>query len=261
MDPHRILDDLGIACGESIAITGTGGKTTLLWFLAGSLKTRGNVVVSVTAKMFPPEEPLYEQLLLDPDRYDPMDQPDHSIWLIAAGVTPAGKLLGITDSQALHLSSPNNYLVMEADGSRGLPLKMWYDHEPPVPPSASLTLGILPIRALGLPVSPETVYNFDDFSNFTGLKAGEAVTASLLADLILAPGGLFKNSKGRKILVINQCDDAEFLRQAELLCAAVLNHPRHHELTAIVCMSLKEFNDENYSHYTCRRIIPENETK
>lgn len=261
MGSDRILDDLAIRPGEAVAITGTGGKTTLLWFLAGLLKHRGRVIVSVTAKMFPPEAPLYQKLLLDPSRYRAADQPDHSVWLVAAGRNEAGKLLGISGAQAAELARGSAYVVLEADGSRGLPLKMWYDHEPPVPDDTELTLGILPVTALYEPATARTVYNLDGFLRATGLAPGDPVTPMVLAEILLHPDGLFKHSPGRRILVLNQCDTDELAARANRLIDAILAHPRHHELTAIVTMSLKEFAHENYSHYTCRRIIPENEPK
>lgn len=261
MDPDRILDDLAITPGEVIAITGTGGKTTLLWFLAGLLKARGKVIVSVTAKMFPPEGPLYDKLLLEPAQYDPALQSDHSVWLAAAGRNESGKLLGIDDDDVRRFKNPGGYLIMEADGSRDLPLKMWYDHEPPVPKDTSLTLGIIPATALDTLVSPDTVYNFQGFSELTGLKAGEPATPEALTEVILNPQGLFKHSPGRKILLINQCDTDRLAQKAQRLRDAVLTDPRHHELSAILCMSLKESAYENYSHYSSRRIIPENGTQ
>ncbi len=261
MNAKQILSDLTIRKGESAAITGTGGKTTLLWYLAMHLKDDCKVVASVTAKMFPPGRPLYQKLILNPAEYDSKAQPEHSVYLAADGQNEAGKLLGISAEMAEKLKSPDNCLIMEADGSRGLPLKMWYDHEPPVPESADLTLGIIPAAAINLPVSPERVYNFEGFAKATGLRIGDPAAPKALASLILDPCGLFKNSAGRKILIINQCDDDELFGRAKALSDAILNHPRRQELTAIICMSLKELEHENYSHYTCRRIIPENETE
>lgn len=255
----QLLDDLTLAPGEGCAITGSGGKTTLLWFLAGLARQHGRVIVSVTAKMFPPRQTLYDKMLLDPACYDPLSHPDGSVQLIAAGQNGRGKLLGISDEAAAHLKIPGTYLIMEADGSRGLPLKMWQEHEPPVPPSADLTLGVVPITALGQPVSADNVYHFKGFSRLTGLCQGDPMTIEAFCQIILDPKGLFKNSPGRKVLVINQADSDALFEQALRLVEALSQDPRSGILTAAACMSLEELQHENLSHYTCRRLVPAHE--
>lgn len=263
MYPLKILDDLTVRPGEAVSITGTGGKTTLLWYLAGLAAMRGRVIVGPTAKMLPlPEkDPRCARLITDPRNYDPEKHPDHTIQQVGAGLDPRGKLLGLDEETVKSLKAPDRFLLLEADGSRGLPLKMWYPHEPAVFPSGELTLGILPITALGLPVTPKTAYNPEGFRTLTGLKTGDLCSPEALREMVLSPQALFKNSKGRLILLINQCDGDELFRKASGLADEILLDPRSSRLHSILCVSLKEFHHGNYRHYSCRRLIPANETK
>lgn len=256
---NRILEDLTLHPGEPCAITGSGGKTTLLWYLAGIARRHAPVLVSVTAHMFPPAPGVVDQLCLNPDAWDPVSLTAGQIHLVARGLNDRGKLQGITEADVARLNQPGAYFLMEADGSRGLPLKMWHDHEPPVPSGARVTLGVLPIRLLGEPVSPENVYNWPDFSRVTGLAEGDLMTEEAFRRIVFHPQGLFKNSTGRRIVILNQCDSDQWLEQAQKLSLSLSRHPEASRLTAIACMSLEELNHENYRHYSCRRIIPADE--
>ncbi len=252
----KLLDDIGLKPGEAAFITGTGGKTTLLWHLADLASRRGRVIASVTAKMLPPEEPHYDKLLLDPADYDPAGHDEHRIQLVAAGKNSQGKLLGISCQEVQELSFPDRYLILEADGSRGRKLKMWFDHEPPVCPMAGLTLGILPITALHETIGDNSVYNPEGFQKATGLKTGDQVTREALAEMALSPQGMFRHSRGRRVLLINQCDSDRLFQNALDLSRFIAEDERSQHLSAIICLSLKELNHEDHRHYSCRRLVP-----
>ena len=256
-----LLGDIGLFPGQPCAITGSGGKTTLLWHLAALAGQNSRVLVSVTAKILPPPPGVCDRILLDPAAYDPADHPDHTIILVAGGRDERGKLTGIDEAAMKRLTHPEIYFIMEADGSRGLPLKMWHDHEPPVHPGTALTLGVIPVTALGRPVGPDTVYNWPAFSRLTGLDQGDAMTGEAFARLVLAPGGLFKNSPGRQVLVINQADDDELFAKALALADLIAGRDADHRLSAILCLSLKEAHHEDHRHYSCRRNLPADEPR
>lgn len=261
MDALTLLDDIGLRPGETVYITGTGGKTTLLWRLATLARRLDKVIVGVTAKMLPPEEPHYEKLFLDPSLYDKADHAPGGIQLVAHGKNEKGKLLGLTEEQVLKLIAPDTYLLLEADGSRGKKLKMWYDHEPAVYPTGGLTLGILPISALHETVTEDSVYNPEGFQGVTNCKVGEQVTKQALLEMALNKGGMFRHSRGRKVLIINQCDSDRLFQNALDFSRHLAEDPRSQGISAIICLSLKELANEDYRHYFSRRLIPTDGTK
>lgn len=261
MNELKLLDDIGLTPGEAAFITGTGGKTTLLWHLAALASRRGKVIAGVTAKMLPPEEQSYDTLILDPAGYDPKHHAENRVQLLASGMNGAGKLLGLSEEQVRRLTYPDTYFILEADGSRGRKLKMWYDHEPPVYPVEGLTLGILPITALHETMTEDSVYNPEAFHQATGLNEGEQVTREALLEMALNPNGMFRNSKGRRVLLINQCDSDRLFQNALDLSRLIAEDGRSQGISAIICLSLKELAHEDHRHYSCRRLIPANETK
>ena len=257
----KLLDDIELIPGQAAFITGTGGKTTLLWYLADLARYRSRVIAGVTAKMRPPAEKIYEKLILDPEEYDPPSHAEHTIQLVAAGMNDEGKLLGLSESEVRSLKNPDTILLLESDGSRGNKLKMWYDHEPPVYDSADLTLGILPITALHETFTEDSTYNPEAFEKTMDIRRGEQVTKEVLAEMVLSREGMFRNSPGRKVLIINQCDSDRLFQNALDLSRLISEDERSLGIAAIICLSLKELANEDHRHYSCRRLIPADGTK
>jgi probable selenium-dependent hydroxylase accessory protein YqeC len=112
------------------------------------------------------------------------------------------------------------YVFIEGDGSRSLPLKAWADYEPVVTESTDITVGILPLWTLGMPVDASIVHRLPLFLELTGAKAGGKLELKHLAALITgrgARGGLFKAARGKKILFFNQVEDDISLKRAREL--------------------------------------------
>ncbi|MDO5702817.1 MAG: selenium cofactor biosynthesis protein YqeC, partial [Lachnospiraceae bacterium] len=111
-----IAEIAGITRGLT-AVTGSGGKTTLIRTLCEELRSRGTVILTTSTHIYPfAEYPLIHNGSDSVSRY-----------LGSAGVvcvgTPAaeGKLTapGISFEMLVRLA---DYVLVEADGSKGLPL-------------------------------------------------------------------------------------------------------------------------------------------
>jgi probable selenium-dependent hydroxylase accessory protein YqeC len=149
---------------------------------------------------------------------------------VSAGITVAGrldtaKLLSFPLDALEKAAARYDLVLMEGDGSQGRPLKGWADWEPVVPSFTDFTVGIIPIRPLGLPVSEATVHRLALFSALTGAAGGDIVRPAHLVSLVTGafpPGGgrgLFAAARGKKILFINQVEDGEEMKKAEDLAA------------------------------------------
>jgi probable selenium-dependent hydroxylase accessory protein YqeC len=212
------------AGGAAVTVTGSGGKTSLIRLLAGC-GVWPKVLVAPTAKMLMPPPGSYglftgsRVLLPAPE-----------------GIT----LAGILDRKTGKLSSPPlpvlekmapayDLLLMEGDGSRGLPLKGWTAREPVVPPFTTVTVGVIPLWPLGRRVSAEIVHRLPLFCALSGAAPGEIIRPGHLANVITAAGGarpargLFAASRGRRILFFSQIEDPDAAEKARelsmLLCA------------------------------------------
>jgi probable selenium-dependent hydroxylase accessory protein YqeC len=139
-----------------------------------------------------------------------------------------GKLEALLPGVLEKMVPAYDLVLLEGDGSRGLPLKGWADHEPAVPSGTSVTIAIIPISVLGKKISGETVFRLPRFLELCGAAEGDTVTAAHLAAVITAGGGkagprggmargLLSAARGEKLLFINQAEDERRREQAREL--------------------------------------------
>lgn len=109
------------------------------------------------------------------------------------------------------LAALADYVLVEADGSRGLPVKAHLPHEPVIPPEARRTILLAGASAFFRPAG-EAVHRPEQFCRLTGAAPTDPVRAENLASLILGEG------LGDTIF-INQAESGEALREACRLAA------------------------------------------
>jgi hypothetical protein len=170
---------------QVVSIVGSGGKTTLMWQLARSLAARDtHVLVSTTTKIRPPAA---SELL-------------PGVTVAGTVNTITGKLEALPMDELRALSACFDYVLLEADGSAGKPLKAWAAYEPVVCDYTTMTIAVLPLCS-GVTIEPATVHRFPLFTLIAGDTQGEVVTTAHLARII--QGGLFYRSYGTRVLVMH----------------------------------------------------------
>ena len=188
------------------AIIGSGGKTSLMLRLCRELP--GSVIVCTSTRIFPPEElPLH----LHAEKLRPGEK-------CCVG-TPAelGKLAAPQQSFA-ELAELADYVLVEADGSKGLPLKAHLAHEPVIPPCSNQTILVLGLSGLGKPIC-RAAHRPERYAELCGAAVTEPVTSELAA-LVLQKEALHTR------VVLNQSDTAD-----GTVLAALLNCP-------VICTAL-----------------------
>ena len=117
-----------------------------------------------------------------------------------------------------------DFILIEADGASGRPIKAPAPHEPVIPPSTTDLIGVISIDALGLSLQEENVFRSEIFSQLTGLKLGEKIGIEALSLLICHPKGLFKGAPQDccRHLFINKVEDFNSIKMAEELTFQVL---------------------------------------
>jgi len=128
-------------------------------------------------------------------------------------------------------------LLIEADGSRGKPLKAWAGHEPPIPSFVEIAVQVVGLTGLGKTLSDEHIHRPEIFSEISGLSPGQPVTPdSLIRVLSHIEGGL-KNipANARRIALLNQADRPDLQSVARGLAQALL--PAYH---SVVISSLEQ---------------------
>ncbi len=233
---------LGRAAGFArvVAFTGAGGKTTALYRLAAEMApVFGPVVLTTTTAMLAPRPGEVDCLVWSPD-YPALEEEIQETAagrkplriMAAAGLQdtgPAAKLRGIpgewVDRLSKALSPPVGFILVEADGARGRPLKAPGPHEPVIPGSADLVIPVLGIDALDKPLAEAFVHRPELVAWLTGLSPGEMITAQALVSLFLHPDGLCKGTPpGTPVVpLINKIEDTAGLEAARELARMALS--------------------------------------
>ncbi len=208
-----------------MSFVGAGGKTSLLLHLAGELAADGRpVLVTTTTHLADPREearPPAARLLLQaelelpapaPAFAEAIPEPAPGVTLLASRLTgPPGRLKGIDPSHVRSLAGLWPLVLVEADGSRRLPLKAPAEYEPVVPAETALTVGVLGLDALGWPMNERTVHRPERFAAVSGCAPGAAIGWDHLVALARHPEGLFKGARGARVALLNKVDEAPYL--------------------------------------------------
>lgn len=193
MHAERLLALLNISPGLT-AIIGGGGKTTLLYALAEALRSRGSVIVAASAKIrrpahLPVADPATpEELRTALQAASPLclgsPWPERKL---AAPTLPFGALVRAAD-----------YVLVEADGSKGLPAKAHAAHEPPIPAEAERVILVLGADAFGQPIS-RVCHRPELFAQRAGTSPDARLTPALWARVIQSEG--YEN-----MIYVNKCE-------------------------------------------------------
>ena len=165
------------------AIIGGGGKTTLMETLAGEFSKKGKVIITTTTHICRPKQ--YETLL-DADEAAVSAALERSGIVCVASQAESGKLCAPWLSMGT-LAQLADFVLVEADGAKRLPLKAHAAHEPVIPPEANQTILVVgasgfgrpmresvhraPIAAQALDVSEDTTVTPELWAKFLNLEA------------------------------------------------------------------------------------------
>jgi probable selenium-dependent hydroxylase accessory protein YqeC len=195
-----------------IALVGAGGKTSLMYALARAFVLRGGrVVTTTTTRILPPETAESPVLILlkdFPDLTVVSNRIDHLRHVTLGAELHDGKVRGLSVLPQPLLKAADHFLI-EADGARGKSIKAPAEHEPVIPPSADIVIPVIGLDALGLPISPETVFRLERFLEITGTISRARLRARDLARLLLHPLGSVKNVPKSAVVVpfLNKAED------------------------------------------------------
>ena len=199
---------LGIRPGLT-AVIGSGGKTSLLRVLAQELSHRGTVLVSTTTRIMRPNWCPFAATAAEL-----CDGFAHSPIVCAGSYNPEGKLTA-PDFPGWQYAA--DFVLVEADGSKRLPLKAHAAWEPVVPEGSTQSVLVVGASGFGRPVR-EAVHRPERFCELAGCSPEDGATPEAVAAVIRAEG-----VAGR--VVVNQCEGEGALacarRLAGLLCVPV----------------------------------------
>jgi len=171
-----------------ISVVGAGGKTSLISAWARELAAAGkSVIITTTTHMFRPER-----------------MEEDGIKVIAAdNPEKPGKLTAPPEDVLSRLREEADVVLIEADGSRRMPLKWPAAHEPVIPDFTDITVCVAGLSAIGRPVT-DTVYRADEMPE-TLMR--DIVDFNLVHALVSSVNGGRKGVRGEFRVFMNQVDN------------------------------------------------------
>ena len=199
------------------ALVGGGGKTTLMLRLARELVEGGaRVIVTTTTHIFPPEgiptgnpanaQEVSRALLLEP--------------LLCLGKPAEGGKLTAPDLSMAMLSQLADYVLVEADGAKRLPLKAPDAHEPVIPRETRLVVAVAGLDGAGKPIR-EAAFRPALYAALCEKSEQDAATPRDIARVLAHPNGQRKSiPKGARFAVLlNKADDEPLQATAREIAA------------------------------------------
>ncbi|MFT5874412.1 MAG: putative selenium-dependent hydroxylase accessory protein YqeC [Clostridium sp.] len=218
----KLSNYLELKKSDIISIVGAGGKTTMMFKLAGELRCHNKVLVTTTTKIYIPLENKYDFICTDIEMLHRFTQiNENGIYILGSGINGENKILGLNEKQLDEIVPYFDYILIEADGAKEKQLKGWNEFEPVIYGETTKTIGIIDIQALGMVISEDSVHRSKIFREITAAKEGETVNLENLLKIIINPLGLFKTALGEKILYINKVEGPKDLILAKSLVEQV----------------------------------------
>lgn len=191
------------------ALIGGGGKTTLLNTLAEELSKSGTVLLATSTKIFPPQQ--YETLTCADEQA--VRAALSRARVICVGETAEEGKLTAPQLSFETLATLADYVLVEADGSKHLPLKAHAPHEPVIPQNAQRVVLVLGMDGMGKPIRA-VCHRSARYAALAGTDEDALVTPDLVARVIAAEG------LGDRVY-LNKVESADAYAHADALARAL----------------------------------------
>jgi len=208
--------------GGVVSIVGAGGKTSLMFRLARELAAEGDAVLTTTTtKILRPGADQSSQIILS-DSLPRIIDPSKTCLKKDLHVTAAssgkgiGKLVGLQPEMIDEIcrSGVFRWILVEADGASMMPLKAPAAHEPVIPGSTDLIVGVVGLDAVGRPLAAPYVFRPKRYVDVTGISPGDNVTEDSVAAILTDERGIMKGGPpdASRIVFLNKADSLERIR-------------------------------------------------
>ncbi len=208
--------------GESgvISLVGAGGKTSLMFRLAHELEKAGErVLTTTTTKIYEPSADQSAGLIVSGSvptmlkKAQALLKDRLHVTAAAERLPDPGKLRGFAPEiiQKIWSSRLFRWIIVEADGAAGRPLKVPADHEPVIPACTSRLVGMVGLNCVGRSLNNQWVFRHERFLQLTGLPDDSKITESAIIAVLEHEKGIFKNAlaQAMRIAFFNQADSTQ----------------------------------------------------
>lgn len=229
----KLAQALNITSGDVVSFVGAGGKSSTLFALGYELVDAGMRVIAITTTRIGEDQLSLAPyaMRLNKGLSEVSAALEKHSFVFLYDELRNGKVYGFDPSIVTELLDNLNSDVMliEADGSRQLPFKAPYDHEPVIPLETSLVVPMASLSVLGQPLDDDHVYNaqamIDRYGFYPGSRVKSPWVAQVLRDEELGLRGI--PDRARVVVLLNQTPEHGYLRaRARLIARLILRSPR-----------------------------------
>lgn len=241
MSADADLLDIFHARSGIVCAVGAGGKKSVLYRLLRAHAGRAAFTSTVFTHPFPADFPFPVVVAGRGQIVDAALRAGATQARIAY-VRPSDKperYAGLLPEQVMdcHLRGHFDLTLVKADGARMRLLKGSREDEPVIVPGAVTVLGLVSVRAVGLPLTAQHAHRPERIAAITGARVDAPITAEHVARLIAAQEGLFKGAgHARALPVINMADRPEHLRVAREIALRALDLSPRYDRVVITSM-------------------------
>ncbi|MBR2674718.1 MAG: putative selenium-dependent hydroxylase accessory protein YqeC [Mogibacterium sp.] len=214
-----------------ISFVGAGGKTSLIFAWARELASAGKkIIITTTTHMLHPDysEGAYSgSAIIYPadyaadearfaEEYAEIDRllgEEGILMLTSEDASNCRKVVSAPEHIFDYACKVSDIVLIEADGSRRMPLKLPREHEPQVPNCTDVSICVAGMSSLGKPVS-EAVYGAEMIPS---PLARDTVDKTLIAAVLSSPDAGLKGTCGDYRVFLNQADTEELQEKSEHL--------------------------------------------
>ena len=191
------------------AIIGGGGKTTLMECLAAELSAQARVIVCTTTHIYPEQN---MPCLVSPTEAEVEAELARTRCVCVGSVSENGKF-SAPELPFRSLCAMADFVIVEADGAKRLPLKAHASHEPVVPPEANQTILVVGASGFGRPMR-ESVHRAPIAAQALGVSEDTVVTPELWARFL-------KQEALHTRVLVNQAENEQEQTTARALAAGL----------------------------------------
>ena len=236
-----IRDSLGLTDGSGVvSLVGAGGKTSLMFRLARELAASGRTVLSTTTThLFFPSRPQSPVTLVTETLSEFLARAGAALQNhchVSAGtrhLPDTGKLKGFAAPMIDEIRQAGlfDWIIVEADGARQLPVKASDVHEPVIPSATTAIVHVTGLDALNTPADDTHVHRSAIFCANTGLAPGSRVDVHAVAVscvLELRKARALAGSDPDTVVWLNKADDPQRMAAGRAVAARLKTRSRLH---------------------------------
>ena len=222
-----LIEVLNLGKNFIISVSGSGGKTTFCKVLSLELYKKYisnkniSILFSTTTKIGDFLDNEFKKILFNSEEEIDIDLFKKVEGLYLTGIKNDRKISSLPLEILKDVVDKFSYTILEADGSRKKMIKAWNDTEPVYLSKTTTSVGIIPIKAIGMEINELNIHRLEIFEARFNFKKKNKIDIELMTEIITNKEGLFKNSIGKKILFINQVETEEEFEYAKQLANSI----------------------------------------